>query len=92
MDLALGIITWMVLGLIIGALGRFFLPGALPMSFPMTLMVGLAGGLAGGIFARFGMRQEFGPVSPEQTGFAVVGALVVLMLAVLLGRFYQAPR
>jgi uncharacterized membrane protein YeaQ/YmgE (transglycosylase-associated protein family) len=43
------IISLIVGGLIIGALGRLAVPGPNPMSLPMTVLVGIGGSLLGGV-------------------------------------------
>ena len=43
------IISLIIGGLIIGALGRLAVPGPNPMSIGMTILVGIAGSLIGGI-------------------------------------------
>ncbi|HZN16486.1 MAG TPA: hypothetical protein VFB78_19635 [Acidimicrobiales bacterium] len=43
------IISVLLSGLIVGALGRLAIPGPNPMSIGMTLAVGLGGSIAGGI-------------------------------------------
>ncbi len=43
------ILGWILTGLIVGALGRFAIPGPNPMSIGMTIGVGMAGAFVGGI-------------------------------------------
>ncbi|MFN2606636.1 MAG: hypothetical protein ABR511_01880 [Acidimicrobiales bacterium] len=43
------ILSLVVTGLIIGALGRLAVPGPNPMSIGMTILVGIGGSLIGGI-------------------------------------------
>jgi uncharacterized membrane protein YeaQ/YmgE (transglycosylase-associated protein family) len=43
------IISLIIGGLIIGALGRLAIPGPNPMSIGMTILVGIGGSLAGGL-------------------------------------------
>jgi uncharacterized membrane protein YeaQ/YmgE (transglycosylase-associated protein family) len=43
------LISLIVVGLIIGALGRLIVPGPNPIGLPMTLGVGLAGSILGAI-------------------------------------------
>ena len=45
------IVSTVISGLIIGALGRLALPGPNPMSIPMTILVGIGGAFIGGIIA-----------------------------------------
>ncbi len=43
------ILVWVLIGLIVGALGRLALPGPNPMSIGATVGVGVAGALVSGI-------------------------------------------
>jgi len=54
---AIGVIfllTLVLVGLSVGALARFLLPGPDPMSLPATAGFGIAGSLAGGVIGRLG--------------------------------------
>lgn len=42
------IITWVVVGLIVGALARAVLPGKDALSIPATIVLGILGAIAGG--------------------------------------------
>lgn len=46
------IISLVISGLIIGALGRLAIPGPNPMSIGMTILVGIGGSLVGGLIGR----------------------------------------
>ncbi len=51
------IISLILTGLIIGALGRLAIPGPNPMGILMTIVVGIGGALAGGLISRaLGLR------------------------------------
>ena len=73
----MGIIGFLVAGLIIGALARLFKPGRQNLSIFMTLLLGVAGSLIGGIIA-----------SAIGTGdimeLNVIGFVVAVIAAVLL--------
>ena len=45
------IISLLISGLIIGALGRLAIPGPNPMSIGMTILVGIGGSFIGGLIA-----------------------------------------
>jgi uncharacterized membrane protein YeaQ/YmgE (transglycosylase-associated protein family) len=49
MGLIAFLISLVVLGLVVGALGRLALPGPDPMGIGMTIAIGLAGSFIGGI-------------------------------------------
>src|SRR5215213_4407850 len=45
----MGIISWIIVGLIAGALGKLILPGDDPGGFIVTILIGMAGALVGGL-------------------------------------------
>ena len=47
----MGIITWLVLGLIVGALAKFIMPGKDPGGVFVTILIGIAGAMVGGFLA-----------------------------------------
>ena len=51
MDFIWFIISTIISGLIIGALGRLAVPGPNPMSIGQTILVGIAGAFLGGLIA-----------------------------------------
>jgi uncharacterized membrane protein YeaQ/YmgE (transglycosylase-associated protein family) len=76
----MGILSWIVFGLIAGLIAKFLMPGRDPGGFIITILLGIAGAVVGGLIGR---TLGFGDV----TGFdfrsfliAVVGALVLLFV------------
>jgi uncharacterized membrane protein YeaQ/YmgE (transglycosylase-associated protein family) len=74
----MGIISWIVFGLVAGIFAKFLMPGDDPGGFIKTTGLGIVGALVGGFI---GTRIGFGDV----TGFnlrsfaiAIAGALLVL--------------
>ena len=47
----MGIIAWIVLGLIAGALAKFLMPGDDPGGLIITILLGIAGAIVGGFIA-----------------------------------------
>lgn len=45
----LNVVSWIVTGLIVGAIARALLPGRQHMSLVMTILLGIAGAFAGGL-------------------------------------------
>ena len=45
----MGIISWIIVGLIAGALGKLILPGEDLGGFIVTILIGMAGALVGGL-------------------------------------------
>ncbi len=81
----MGLIATVFIGLIIGLIARFLMPGRDPMGFILTAVLGIAGSWLGRwMGVQIGFYSE-----GEPAGFlmSVVGALVLLFLyRLLLGR------
>ena len=70
----MGIIGWLILGLVAGALARLLVPGRDPMGWVGTLVLGLVGSLVGGLLADLIFDDEaIGLVG------SVIGAVLVLL-------------
>ncbi len=75
----MGIISWIVLGLIAGFIAKVILPGDDPGGLIITAVIGIAGGVIGGFI---GNLLGFGGVSGFNIGsiiLAVIGAVVLLI-------------
>ena len=55
----MGIVAWIVLGLIAGLLAKLIMPGKDPGGIIITILLGIAGALVGGFF---GTQLGFGDV------------------------------
>ncbi len=76
----MGIITWIVLGLIVGALAKFLMPGKDPGGFIVTTIIGIVGAILGGFIST---KLGFGTVTGFNIGsiaIAVGGAMILLIL------------
>ncbi len=74
----MGILSWILFGLIAGALARFLLPGRDPGGFIMTILLGIGGAVIGGLI---GTQLGFGKVTGfdlRSMAIAVLGALILL--------------
>ena len=74
----MGILTWVVLGLIAGALGKWIMPGDDGGGFFKTMLLGIVGAVVGGFI---GTRLGIGAVDGfnlQSIAVATGGALVVL--------------
>ena len=80
----MGIIAWIVLGLVAGLLAKLIMPGKDPGGIIITIVLGIGGALVGGFIAtQFG----FGDISGfdvRSLAIAVGGALLLLFLYRLL--------
>ncbi|MCK9469669.1 MAG: GlsB/YeaQ/YmgE family stress response membrane protein [Porticoccaceae bacterium] len=76
----MGILSWILLGLIAGVLAKWIMPGRDPGGIIVTILIGIAGAFVGGFL---GGLVGFGGVSDFSLGSvvtAIVGALVLLFL------------
>ena len=74
----MGIISWIIFGLIAGALAKFIMPGDDPGGIVVTTLIGIAGAVVGGFI---GSALGMGSVTGFNFGsffIAVVGALILL--------------
>src|SRR5436305_15277086 len=74
----MGIIAWIVLGLIAGVLAKMIMPGRDPGGIIVTILLGIAGALVGGfVFSLFGGGGVTGVNLGSILGVDV-GALILL--------------
>jgi uncharacterized membrane protein YeaQ/YmgE (transglycosylase-associated protein family) len=80
----MGIISWILLGLIAGALAKFIMPGKDPGGLTVTILIGIAGAIVGGFL---GSLIGLGRVESFDLGgifIATVGAILLLIIYRLL--------
>lgn len=85
MGLIWGIISWIIIGAIIGGLARLIMPGKQQMNLFMTIILGVIGAIVGGfIGGLFGGKGVTGIMqNPWSIGtilLAIVGALIVMVI------------
>ncbi|MBP0612598.1 GlsB/YeaQ/YmgE family stress response membrane protein [Chryseobacterium sp. cx-311] len=76
----MGILTWIIFGLIAGAIAKFIMPGNQGMGWLMTIILGIVGAFVGGWIGTmfgWGTVDEF---DFKSIILAVVGALLVLWI------------
>jgi uncharacterized membrane protein YeaQ/YmgE (transglycosylase-associated protein family) len=77
----MGIIAWIVLGLLAGVIAKAILPGPDPGGLIVTTLVGVAGALLGGFIARaldLGDIRHFWDL--ETWLIAIAGSILVLLI------------
>ena len=84
----MGIIGWIVLGLLAGAIAKLIMPGDDPGGFIVTTLLGIAGALVGGLIASavgIGDLDEFFDIGTWL--IAIAGSLLLLFLyRIIVGR------
>jgi uncharacterized membrane protein YeaQ/YmgE (transglycosylase-associated protein family) len=78
----IGIISWIVVGLIAGILGKLIMPGRDPGGFLLTVVIGMVGAIVGGLLVNL-----LGGVGV--TGFNIWSILVATLGAVVLLALYR---
>lgn len=76
----MGILAWILFGLIAGAIAKLIMPGRDPGGFFITIGLGIVGALLGGFIGEF---LGIGSVTGFNLGsfaLAVVGAVLLLVL------------
>ncbi|MCX4745437.1 GlsB/YeaQ/YmgE family stress response membrane protein [Kitasatospora sp. NBC_01287] len=78
----MGIVGWIVLGLLAGAIAKLLLPGRDPGGFIVTTLIGVAGSFVGGWLSAHFLHRPVAKhfFDPATWGSAIVGALVLLVL------------
>ncbi|CAM3895423.1 GlsB/YeaQ/YmgE family stress response membrane protein [Roseateles saccharophilus] len=71
---------WMfIVGIVVGAIARFIMPGSEHLGILMTGVLGIAGSFVGGFIARLFSKPADGAlVHPAGLILSVVGALILL--------------
>lgn len=76
----MGILSWIIMGLIVGALAKWIMPGKDPGGIIITILLGIAGAFVGGFI---GSLIGIGGVSGFNIGsfiLAIAGALLLLFI------------
>jgi uncharacterized membrane protein YeaQ/YmgE (transglycosylase-associated protein family) len=81
----INIISAIISGLIIGALARFFYPGAVHMGWIMTIVLGIAGSLLVGLVTARAAGGIGDGVNRAGCLASVVGAVVLIFIGRMLG-------
>lgn len=82
----MGILTWIVLGLVAGLLAKFVMPGNDPGGLIVTILVGIAGAVIGGLVAtQIGLGSVTG-FNVRSIVIAAIGAFALLFALRMLRR------
>ncbi|HEX4683696.1 MAG TPA: GlsB/YeaQ/YmgE family stress response membrane protein [Gemmatimonadaceae bacterium] len=76
----MGIIAWIVLGLIAGAIAKAIMPGKDPGGIIVTMLIGIVGAFLGGIIGNTVAGQGLNGFSLWSILLAIVGALILLWI------------
>ena len=74
----MGILSWILFGLVVGVIAKLLMPGRDPGGFIVTILLGIAGALVGGFLGRalgfYGENEGAGWI------MSILGAIVLLAL------------
>jgi uncharacterized membrane protein YeaQ/YmgE (transglycosylase-associated protein family) len=76
----LSFIWWLIIGLVVGALARFILPGKDTMSWIATLLLGVAGSILGGLVSWAIWGTDETGFRPAGFVFSLIGAIILLLV------------
>jgi len=79
----IGVVSWIIIGLLAGVLGKLIMPGRDPGSFIITIVIGMIGALVGGFIVRLLGGEGV-------TGFNIWSILVATLGAIILLALYRA--
>jgi uncharacterized membrane protein YeaQ/YmgE (transglycosylase-associated protein family) len=82
----MGVIGWIVFGLIVGAIARLLMPGRQSMGLIMTILLGVAGSFVGGFIGTALSGEDMDMANPSGWIGAVLGALLLLFLYGMMAR------
>lgn len=74
----MGVLGWILFGLVVGALAKLVMPGRDPGGILITILLGIVGALVGGFLGRaLGLYQ---PGEPAGFVGAFIGAIILLLI------------
>ena len=80
----MGILSWIVMGLIVGVLAKFIMPGRDPGGFIITVALGIGGAFVGGYIGSFLGIGAVSGFNLASIFIATLGAIVILFLVGML--------
>jgi uncharacterized membrane protein YeaQ/YmgE (transglycosylase-associated protein family) len=74
----MGILAWILFGLVVGFIAKLLMPGRDPGGFIVTILLGIAGALVGGFIGK--SMGFYGPNESAGWLMSILGAIVLLAL------------
>jgi len=78
MEVGMNFLWMLIIGLIVGALAKFIMPGKDPGGMIVTILLGIAGAIVGGFIGRAVGLYE--PGQPAGWFMSVIGAIILLAI------------
>lgn len=76
----MGILTWILLGLIVGFLAKLIMPGRDPGGVIVTILLGIAGALLGGFVGTAMGLGDVNGINIGSVALATLGAILLLVI------------
>ena len=77
----MGILAWIIFGLIVGAIAKFVMPGTQGGGWLITIILGIVGAMVGGFVAgALGIGDDGNPWDIGTIAISVLGAILVLWI------------
>jgi uncharacterized membrane protein YeaQ/YmgE (transglycosylase-associated protein family) len=80
----MGILVWIVFGLVVGIIAKLLMPGRDPGGFIVTILIGIVGALLGGFIGR--AMGFYGPNQSAGWIISILGAMLLLFLYRMIAR------
>ncbi|WP_425615126.1 GlsB/YeaQ/YmgE family stress response membrane protein [Anatilimnocola sp. NA78] len=74
------VISWIVFGLIVGAIARLLVPGKQSMNWIATIVLGVIGSFVGGGISWLIFGSPDGAVNPAGWIMSIIGAVVLVLI------------
>jgi uncharacterized membrane protein YeaQ/YmgE (transglycosylase-associated protein family) len=74
----MGILAWILFGLVVGVIAKLLMPGRDPGGFIVTILLGIAGALVGGFIGR--AMGFYGPHEGAGWLMSILGAIILLAI------------
>jgi len=79
-QMLMNVLSWIVVGLIAGALARLIMPGRDPMGIIATIVLGIVGSLVGGLVSMAIWRNNTSVFQGSGLLLSILGAILVLWI------------
>ena len=76
----MGIVIWIVVGLLAGLIARALFPGPQAMGIIATILLGLVGSFVGGLVGMVVWHHDIAQFTPGGLLLSALGAIVVLLI------------
>ena len=80
----MGILAWILFGLVVGVIAKLLMPGRDPGGFIITILLGIAGAMIGGFVGR--AMGFYGPNEGAGWLMSILGAVILLALYRMMAR------